>query len=74
MSCKSIHPSWDFSYFVALQPGIKTDFFWGGGGGGAGGGGVVVSFELHNVPTTLKMRNIYYCETNKKKEKKKNNT
>jgi hypothetical protein len=46
-----------FSFFVALQPGIKIDF------------GGVVSFDLHNMPTTLKMQNIVYCETNKKQDK-----
>uniref|UniRef100_A0A4W5KU32 PX domain-containing protein n=1 Tax=Hucho hucho TaxID=62062 RepID=A0A4W5KU32_9TELE len=25
-----------------------------------------VSFDLHNMPTTLKMQNIFFCETNKK--------
>jgi hypothetical protein len=29
VACESIHPPWHFSYFVALQPGIKIDF-WGG--------------------------------------------
>lgn len=55
VTCESIHPSWLFSYFVALQPGIKLDF-WGG----------LYDFALHNLPTTLKMQNIFYCETSKK--------
>ena len=53
-----IHPPWHFSYFVALQPGIKIDF------------GGFVSFDLHN---TLKMQNIFYCETNNKAKKKNEN-
>ena len=28
VACESIHPPWHFYYFVALQPGIKIDF-WG---------------------------------------------
>ena len=28
--------------------------------------GQFVSFDLHNMPTTLKMQNIFYVETNKK--------
>jgi hypothetical protein len=28
--------------------------------------GGFVSFDLYNMPTTLKIQNIFYCETNKK--------
>ena len=31
VACESIHPPWHFSYFVALQHGIKIYFFSGGG-------------------------------------------
>ena len=55
VACKIIQPPWHFFYFVALQPGIKIYIFGG-----------VVSFYLHNMPTTLKMQNIFYCEINKK--------
>jgi hypothetical protein len=44
-----------FPIFFALQTGIKIYFL-----------GVFVSFDLHNMPTTLKMQNSFYCETNKK--------
>jgi hypothetical protein len=54
VACESIQPPWHFSYFVALQPGIKIDVCG------------FVSFDLHNIPTTLKMQNTFYCETNKK--------
>ena len=50
---------WHFSYFVALQRGIKIYFFEGD-----------VSFDLHNRPTTLKIENMFYWETNKKQDKK----
>ena len=26
--CKSIHPPWRFSYFVAIQPVIEMIFIW----------------------------------------------
>ena len=58
VACESIHAPWHFSYFVALQPGIKIDY-WG-----------IVSFDLHNMPATLKMQNISYFETNKTKKLK----
>jgi hypothetical protein len=32
-----------------------------------------VSFDLHNMPATLKMQNIFYCQTNKKSDKKTEN-
>jgi hypothetical protein len=54
VACESIHPPWHFYYFVALHLGIKIDF------------GGFVSFDLHNMPTTSEMQNIFYCETNKK--------
>ena len=38
-----IYPPWHFSYFVALK------LFWG----------EFVSFDLHNMPTILKMQNIF---------------
>jgi hypothetical protein len=38
---------------LLLEPGFKIE-------------GGFVSFDLNNIPTTLKMQNIFYCETNKK--------
>ena len=45
-------------YFVALQPGIKMDF------------GGFVSFDLHNMHTTLTIEILFYCKTNKKRRQK----
>jgi hypothetical protein len=59
-------PPLHFSYFVALQPGIKIVFWEFGDFGG------FVSFDLHNI-LTLNMQNIFYCETNKKQDKKSEN-
>ena len=50
--CESIHP---LGIFPFLLPYNLESIF-----------GEVVSFDLYNMPTTLKMQNIFYCETDKK--------
>ena len=54
MACKSIHPLGIFP--ILLPYNLELKWIFGG----------FVSFDLHNMPTTLKMKNMFYCETNKK--------
>jgi hypothetical protein len=44
------------SFPILMPYNLELNRFWG----------VFVSFNFHNMPTTLKMQNHYFCEANKK--------
>ena len=54
VACESIHPLGILTILLPYKLEFKLIF------------GRFVSFDLHNMPTTLKKQNILYCETNKK--------
>ena len=54
VACESIHP---VAIFLILLPyNLELNWIFGG----------FLSFDIHNMPTTLKMQNNFYCETNNK--------
>ena len=54
VACEVIHPL--VIFHILLPYNLELKWIFGG----------FESFDLHNMPTTLKMQNIFYCETNKK--------